>query len=375
MKKLLPLLLLLLIALWMVPVPAALAQTAEQAIVQVILFYSPSCPHCHYIIDEILPPLQETYGDRLQILGINTTEESGAQLYRAAVEQFGIPSERIGVPTLIIGEVVLVGSQEIPEQLPDLIEEGMAAGGTGWPAIPGLELVFPDLPPSADPAAAPEEAPTPAVTAQDPAAVETVPDSLSAEQTRPPADSVGFALAWVVMGGAAVALFYTFWQLLQIPSHQLSTAELATKRPQTWAIPLLLLVGLVVAGYLSYVEVNQVEAVCGPVGECNIVQSSPYARIMGIPVAILGILSYLAIGALWLGQRLVDGRFRHLITLALLVLTIAGTIFSMYLTALELLVIGAVCAWCLTSAVVTTLLMVLVAEAVERRPLQMEWSV
>ena len=49
---------------------------------------------------------------------------------------------RAGVPTLVVDEVVLIGSLEIPEQFPGLIEKYLAQGGTDWPAIPGLvELI------------------------------------------------------------------------------------------------------------------------------------------------------------------------------------------------------------------------------------------
>ena len=43
------------------------------------------------------------------------------------------------------------------------------------------------------------------------------------------------------------------------------------------------------AGYLTYVETQLVQAVCGPVGDCNAVQSSSYARLFGVlPVGVLG---------------------------------------------------------------------------------------
>jgi uncharacterized membrane protein len=119
--------------------------------------------------------------------------------------------------------------------------------------------------------------------------------------------------------------------------------------------------GLVVAAYLAYVETNQVKAVCGPVGECNIVQTSEYARILGIPVAVLGVLNYLAIGVLWAGQTYLARRWANLSGLGLLGLTFFGVLFSIYLTCLELFVIHAICAWCLCSAIVTMLTMFLVA--------------
>ena len=125
-------------------------------------------------------------------------------------------------------------------------------------------------------------------------------------------------------------------------------------------MPLLALLGLGVASYLAYVEVNQVTAVCGPIGECNIVQSSPYAKLFGIPVAVLGVLSYLAIIALWLGQRYLPPRFASWSFLGLILLTVFGSLFSIYLTLVEIFAIEAICMWCLSSAVLTTLITVLV---------------
>ncbi len=123
------------------------AQEPESAVVQAILFYSPTCPHCHDVIENHLPAIKEQYGDQLQLVGIDTSLQVGSQLYQDAVEALSIPQERLGVPTIIIGEVVLVGSSEIPEQLPMLIEAALAEGGIGWPDIPGLSDKVPNLPP------------------------------------------------------------------------------------------------------------------------------------------------------------------------------------------------------------------------------------
>ncbi|MBK8935731.1 MAG: vitamin K epoxide reductase family protein [Chloroflexi bacterium] len=129
----------------------------------------------------------------------------------------------------------------------------------------------------------------------------------------------------------------------------------------------LMAIGLVVSGYLAYVETTHVTAVCGPVGECNIVQSSPYAHIFGIPIAVLGLLFYISVAGLWLLQRVET--WQRLAVLALVGLAFGGTLFSLYLTLLELLVIGAVCMWCLTSAVATGLICLLVTWWALKRPL------
>jgi uncharacterized membrane protein len=95
------------------------------------------------------------------------------------------------------------------------------------------------------------------------------------------------------------ALLYTlaalFWKKLPAPTQRWAQA----------ALPLLALVGLGVAGYLSYIETQELPAVCGPVGDCNAVQASPYARLFGIlPIGVLGMAGYLLILAAWAWHRL-----------------------------------------------------------------------
>lgn len=329
MRKLsLPFAILLIVACLAIPSTAAV-QSADGPVVQAILFYTPTCPACHHVINEVLEPMVDDYGDRLQIVRINTHEPSGYELYQATVERYQIPRERQGVPTLVVGEVVLVGGREIPEQFPALVEEGLVAGGIGWPDIPELAQAISEV---------------------QPAEIET-----------PPPDPVGFALAGVVLAGMVAALGYAAWRVGTARRRLFQTPLTYTK---TWAIPLLSLVGLGIAAYLAYVEITHAEAICGPIGECNIVQSSSYARILGIPVAVLGVLHYLAIGALWAGQRYLGGRWANLTTLGLLGLTIFGTLFSIYLTGLEIFVVSAICTWCLGSAVTTTILMLLVVKPV-----------
>jgi uncharacterized membrane protein len=113
--------------------------------------------------------------------------------------------------------------------------------------------------------------------------------------------------------GMLAALLYGLWRSIQARStipERLADPE--ARLVHSTAVPVLLLIGLGVALYLAYVEVNQVTAVCGPIGECNQVQSSDYAKIMGIPVAVLGIFNYLALGVIWVFQRPLNEKFNNL---------------------------------------------------------------
>jgi uncharacterized membrane protein len=125
-----------------------------------------------------------------------------------------------------------------------------------------------------------------------------------------------------------------------------------------WTVPLLVLVGMGVAAYLSFIEITHTEAVCGPVGDCNTVNQSEYATLFGfLPVGILGLLGYAFILATWIFGRTGPETRRRVAYLALWGAALFGTLFSIYLTALEPFVIGATCVWCLTSALIMTLLL------------------
>ena len=111
------------------------------------------------------------------------------------------------------------------------------------------------------------------------------------------------------------------------------------------------------AAYLAHVEVREVDAVCGPVGDCNTVQQSAYARLFGVvPIGVLGVLGFAAILVAWGVRRWKTGPAASWAAVALLAMTGLGTLFSIYLTFLEPFVIGATCLWCLSSAVIMTTL-------------------
>lgn len=165
----------------------------------------------------------------------------------------------------------------------------------------------------------------------------------------------GFGLAWVVMGLLILALLYALVAAVMAAMGRevsLPAARLGI------LIPALAVLGLGVALYLTYVETQNVAAFCGPVGDCNAVQASPFAKLFGfLPVGLLGALGYVAILVAWfVGQRS-EGMLGRLAQLAIFGMALFGVLFSVYLTYLELYIIKAVCIWCLTSAVIMSLVL------------------
>ena len=201
---------------------------------------------------------------------------------------------------------------------------GLAHGGVPWPAIAGLAEAFPPgyAPQAAGAAApaagtkapaAPAASPSRPVPAPKPAQPAAAPPE-SAGAPRPQgvhaataliarakgspvrrtlrADPIGGSLALVILGAMVLSM-------------GLALTRLPGGVPRAWerAVPVVVTAGMVVAAYLTYVEVTGAVAVCGPVGDCNAVQQSPYARLAGIPVAVLGLAGYAAILAAWIGAR------------------------------------------------------------------------
>ena len=113
------------------------------------------------------------------------------------------------------------------------------------------------------------------------------------------------------------------------------------------------LLGVAVAGYLTYVHYAGLQPFCAGGGHgCERVQSSTYAELAGIPVALLGLAGYVLIAA----ALLAPGEPARLAAAGL---AVSGFGFSAYLTYLELGVIDAICQWCVASAVLMTALAIL----------------
>jgi len=106
--------------------------------VRAVLFWGENCPHCHQVIERDLPPLQERFGEQLEIKMIRLSDPAGYEMWAEVLAEFRVPRERQGVPMLVIGDDVLIGSYEIPEMLPALIERHLEAGGVDYPDIAGL---------------------------------------------------------------------------------------------------------------------------------------------------------------------------------------------------------------------------------------------
>jgi len=120
----------------------------------------------------------------------------------------------------------------------------------------------------------------------------------------------------------------------------------------------LALAGIFISLYLTLYKIGVIGELSCSIGSCETVNTSKWSRFLGLPVAAWGLLFYLdvfAIGLIGTFPRFENERF---ISVVLVAETVVGVLFSAWLTYLELAVIHAICIWCVTSAVIVTLILV-----------------
>lgn len=366
MKTRATLLFLLIATLVVVSFPAlAQTDTDEAPVVRAVMFFSPTCGHCEIVINEHLPGIFEQYGGEPVVIFDDTIPPEDVAFYEmtngtldillvdGSVEAGGImfaeDSERLeiarpGVPRLDVDDIYLVGSEQIPTELPIIIEEGLASGGIAWPEIPGLDDALATIPASPESEQPVDDGSTSNDTANDDASgdpAEALPEARD--------ETVGDRIARDPLGNglAILVLIGLLASLVLVP---IMVLRGSLRSGPVWVVPVLILIGLGVSLYLGNVETSGVEAVCGPVGDCNAVQESEYAWIFGIPIGVLGVIAYALLLIGWTVTRVMKGRVADVAAVLVAATAFGGTVFSVYLTFLEPFVIGATCMWCLASA-------------------------
>ena len=122
----------------------------------------------------------------------------------------------------------------------------------------------------------------------------------------------------------------------------------------------LAVVGGAISAYLAYNHLAGTPPVCvGGSGGCGAVQASRYSEVLGVPVAVIGVFGY---AAMLLAALVRDGRA----AVFGVFFALTGALYSAYLTYLELFVIGAICQWCVASALVVAAYLILASLRLRR---------
>lgn len=117
-----------------------------------------------------------------------------------------------------------------------------------------------------------------------------------------------------------------------------------------WLEIVFALIGLADSAYLTWLKISGGLAACGGIGDCESVNASIYSQINGIPIALLGAGAYFAILVfLFLESR--DDFIGDWSPMIVFGLSLTGTLYSIYLTYIEIAVLKAVCPYCVLSAI------------------------
>jgi len=120
------------------------------------------------------------------------------------------------------------------------------------------------------------------------------------------------------------------------------------------AMIVIALLGIGVTAFLTVLHYGRITVPCAASGNpCEVVQTSIYSHILGIPVALIGLIGYVAITASLLAPD------RDMTRLATLGMTLFGVAFSGYLTYREAFTLHKYCEWCLSSAGLVAILFIL----------------
>lgn len=147
-------------------------------------------------------------------------------------------------------------------------------------------------------------------------------------------------------------------------------AQVRSSHPLDNGLLALALAGIALTAYLTLVAwFGARPAFCGAESDCELVQQSRWATLLGMPIALWGLATYALLARLLWRLRARPSAWRMALAVAAV-----GAAVSWYLTAVSVFVIEATCAWCLASFFVANALLVLV---LVRRPTHMQenaWS-
>jgi uncharacterized membrane protein len=132
----------------------------------------------------------------------------------------------------------------------------------------------------------------------------------------------------------------------------------------------LALAGIFISLYLTLYKLGVIGELSCTLGSCETVNTSRWSVFLGLPVAAWGLLFYLDVFGVALMGTMPRWENEPVISIILVAEAAIGVLFSAWLTYLELAVIEAICIWCVTSAVIVfVILVVSIADLREIRSL------
>jgi uncharacterized membrane protein len=169
----------------------------------------------------------------------------------------------------------------------------------------------------------------------------------------------GGLLACVISGlllGLLLALPVAVVFLWLIFRHSVEVPFEVQARNRRLVIIVLTVLGLFTAGYLTWSHYSGQPVYCGQSGSCELVNSSRFAYLGPIPVALIGLTGYVIILVLSLIPPQEDRQWPMLLIFGG---ALVGVMLQWYLFYIEVAVLRAICYWCVTSQAIITMIFLL----------------
>lgn len=115
---------------------------------------------------------------------------------------------------------------------------------------------------------------------------------------------------------------------------------------------LLVVIGLVITGYMSYNKLSGIPLQCSETGliNCSVVENSAWSRVAGIPTALLGFIAHAMLGTVWLLESRGIAPFKQYGVLMLFGIALFSVMYHAYLTYVSVNILKALCPYCLAAA-------------------------
>ena len=129
----------------------------------------------------------------------------------------------------------------------------------------------------------------------------------------------------------------------------------------------LVILGLLVSIYMTIYKVTSNDSMCLGSGDCSTVNASRYSEVNGIPVAVFGMIGYLAILAVHYFENR-NRFFKQNGTLMIFGMALTGFIFTVWLVYVEVALLKAICPFCVTSQVTMTIIFMIAVTRLIKQP-------
>jgi uncharacterized membrane protein len=120
----------------------------------------------------------------------------------------------------------------------------------------------------------------------------------------------------------------------------------------------LALAGIFISIYLTLYKLGVIGELSCSIGSCETVNTSRWSMFLGLPVAAWGLFFYLDVFVIAFLGTMPRWENQPVISIILVAQAAIGVLFSAWLTYLELAVIHAICIWCVTSAIIVLIILV-----------------